>query len=888
MSKNIKAIEEALPADSAYDENETAQIEFDGQQTDDGDAEGGGGASMAEDGVYTDEGVVTAASPPMMDDEETGVAAAPVDPDMIKLSMADTLNLLEPDTRILTDEEQTALNEEEATEINKKYLEPWARRVHPLVHTLIAAVQDEKATEDEAGAPAGATGDGGGGEQTADGASAASRKSKKSKADLLPLDKYEKQALALSMRYSDGIMHPGSMHMEQKSPSKYPQKSLLLFNTIGLIDATQGEQHQSNLFGRAMQRIGHRVLLGHFEIIGNIVTMPGLCAADATPASVEHVDTANIDHGKVTMTQKKELDCTAAVFLERTGNNCTRLAKVELLQITLAQYVELLRGELERASKGKFDKDKVKKSILAAILDRITVAESYYKPGATPATDYVLPHGKPINPHKVMLDIHQYRLVQNEALHALTIFDACFKKVDPKAASASTEKMIQERIKFLAKNNNHTQTTFRFSYLSRPRADGKQFIEKPAPMMIQVYAPIVPNQVFFREANGKVHGEIILPAIEAARKEWGHCCDDPAAAAAAAAAGNTKSAKSEDNAADEDDDIDDKVVKPPPAKKAAVAAPTDNTPKKTADKPAAPPVKAVGAAATSTTTTDKVKQVAERAEKTAAKVTFAATKKSATAESSNNNDDDDDGATASDAGDADDDDVAEDEEAAKPVQRAPAAAAATPAKSALKQPTPTAATATAAKPAVKPATTPPPGAKASAATSATKPAPPGKPATQAAAAVAPAKPSTAPSVAKSSAPTTKTPAAAAAPPLNNKKRKLETIEFEFEPFVRTEDQQDLLMAIMPKLEKVATLPDDKRLGLFANYKKGMSLSKEQNLALYNGYQMLCATGLQAMPALIVAAEKNHEEKKAAHGAANGVATDVATATEDPGLAFLFE
>lgn len=368
----------------------------------------------------------------------------------------------------------------------------------------------------------------------------------------------------MPLPFADSVVHPDSISImhEQNTYGGMP-KSCRLFTQSHLFLPQRPPAQQSSVFARAMQRIGHRVLLGNFDVLGGLVTYPGFCEADAEPEKLAAVmPKSEIDLSMISNFDKLALDNSAVVYTEygtALDDPLPRQAKPELVRITLADYIAKLRDEFESAK--KIREGNKKNEILKTVTRMLDVAESYVTANKKPpATTNVLTTPT-VDPTKLILEMYAYRGISNDKLVATNLFDNVLRDG---ASKSQDPNRVKKLVTMLATKRNETTMNFRLAMMTGPSDEPKL-----SRIKIKVRVPLIPQSRWYAETEKGPYAALIAE-IEAKRRAEANggtpaappVKKEPAAAAKPAAAKTT----------DDDDNEEQPAEKPAGKAAAAVAA----------------------------------------------------------------------------------------------------------------------------------------------------------------------------------------------------------------------------------------------------------------------------------------------------------------------------
>lgn len=396
------------------------------------------------------------------DDNASPYANTSAASDTITLSIQQTVNLLEPDARVSLGEETT--NEQMAAiEQSAKLMS--ARlggivRVYSNVDTGVAA-QPPQPSAKSAGSNAGTDdeGDEDGGPEEED------------------AGQYILQPLVFFEQHAKSVLAPDSISMGHVSKlGGFPKTSLLFSGPSPLLDKKiKDHAQQQAAFGAAIGRIGHRVLIGPAGMLGGIVTYPGVCAGDVAPDKAPLITAAEFDSSEISSEiTKARVDACAAVYLTWAMNMdfpITRLGEVQVVRISLAQYIDLLGRQSEQFENGRVAQqarggDAIAQhkynAIRGEIDARINIAKSYMPGRQKPATTGVLATPRATDPTKLILTMYAYRTFNIEAMDRAKLFDA----INPEKTKANDPaKKVLKNKQILARNMLTTEYRIKFGAL---------------------------------------------------------------------------------------------------------------------------------------------------------------------------------------------------------------------------------------------------------------------------------------------------------------------------------------------------------------------------------------------------------------------------------------
>lgn len=332
--------------------------------------------------------------------KQPAAAAKPKSDAVIELSIAETMNLLEPDMRLTAASEFMAMTAEETDAFKSEVCEPLAKRLSNLVICTSQTDSDASSV-------------------------------------------YEPDPGVLCIPYDTVVIADtqASVHYEPGVPPEVPAE-LLMWKKQTLAEGKKLKSPAAQkCFGTAVQRIGHRVLLGNYDILGGIVTWPGACPKDAEPEKLRVSKAADVDFSVVTSIDYDDMPHTAVVFAAWNADEpVARTAVVNLVKISLADYIACLvkaKEEFDEALKQNAQKkvssisDRKKAKISETIAERLRIAKSFSTLADAAdgenaddtdeqvvASRYVLERrgvkrGK-YNPHKLLLTLHVYSMVRPE------------------------------------------------------------------------------------------------------------------------------------------------------------------------------------------------------------------------------------------------------------------------------------------------------------------------------------------------------------------------------------------------------------------------------------------------------------------------------------------
>lgn len=439
---------------------------------------------------------------PIATPKKSAAAPPPAKDGPIVLSVIQTINLLDPDGFVMSYDEADKTPKAQMDEHGKKWAKQFAAydglvRFQTAVDKPAAAADKDEEAEDKDGEDADEDADEEGGDEE-------EGKDKKQ-----PALTYVDCEFALGMPLADSIINPKEISVaHEKRRYQHITKSQLLFSNQTLAASDRNVAVRVDILRFALQRVGRPALLGTYDLIGGLVTFPGVCLRDATPSDIALLkgdDELELD--MIKDFDKNDINGAACIFTawsraREDKSLCPRLTQVRRVKMTLSRYIEELKGQLHVAE-GLAGTTSKKAMILQSIKRRLQIAQSYMTD--KPATEYVLPKGT-INPDKVVLDLYVHRLFcpakLTEETHPLLALNS--KAKDP-------EKNQIEMFITLAKHEN---TAFMAIDVVTHDPDDTN---KRSPMRVLCAVPMINFNNYLKEVESGNYAEGLKKVIEFGR-----------------------------------------------------------------------------------------------------------------------------------------------------------------------------------------------------------------------------------------------------------------------------------------------------------------------------------------------------------------------------------
>lgn len=429
---------------------------------------------------------------------------------LIQLNLRESVNLLAPDEYVMQPSAAAAMSDEDVQKYNDAILEPWANRIKHVVMPVVPTNPPAEGAEEEA---------------SDDGAC--------SPFLLLGISAFEYTTVPSEV----------AVTFTQKKYGQFTISEMMLHNQTLKPSGRGGNKLPpvalSNIQGRAISCIGHRVLLSKFDDYGAIVAWPGTETVDTAPftqpITVPDVETLPAD------VVTDEIVASAAVVYpswckESIGYEAPRLMKRELVHVTLADYKKIL--ERERAVALELsEKEGVKKALVLANIESllatvksilskkqqsassVSAPTPVWSPPSPPLAD--LPRDKDgcVDGSRVVLELYNYRMLPLDKVKNYQPFDKLkdeapvFKgKKDQPPKTMSAKDNFVKHINTLADRDNFIFIILKYGLQLPPDTtiDRGQFVIK---------VPMVPWPCYNKWIKSPQFKDDCCKIIEARRKQ---------------------------------------------------------------------------------------------------------------------------------------------------------------------------------------------------------------------------------------------------------------------------------------------------------------------------------------------------------------------------------